>query len=962
MDSLLRTTASILSSVSVSEVSLFDVLFHRGKQSLIAKNYDSAIKFLSEALEHSPDHDYTHYYLGLTYLQKQSTLMEAEVHFSSLLSNTKTSLSTDPSVFIFSAVGLRKQSKLSCAVRRLSGLLRLVPRHSDALILRGEIYLQLSQPNKALSDFSGALINSIDISPALSGLAMCNYLLNSFKEAQKLINLAQNYCRDQSELIRFRSGLINLKLLNLEEAENDFTKSIELNVTRTKLINSTIAEPLIFRASIYFKKNSPELALKDLQNAELLAPNDARIYKEKGKINFDLGNYFEAYSDYKKLNLIEPNQDSRYLLILLEVLINLQQFYNSKKVLIPKNLHQILGISLQKTSKEAIPIEHYLIKGVRGFCHGGRGDSDAACIEFQSALEILEAKFSELTAVQNEVANSIKNSIKFNHLILSIVSLIKKGFYLKANNLLKTINSKQLNFKSQTDVNFLLSITFDRLNDRKSALAWGFRAFKLISNNNLLINYKNSIIVLFFYSLLLCDVDRVQDATEVLTFVIENFSQFSNSESEIFAEVFNNCRLLRCLCLTQDSLSSTDLSLAEKARIDIEIILGQEKASDNVHAIYAKVLYALGSHSKSLSLHRTYCSSLELASLYWSLGDTSLALKCFYESAVTMQKKSKVERNSILIGHLKLCICLLKFEEIELLIENLHKGASKLDHGFQFDVKCFKLIELINSGSINFDRITSSLSSILELESEGIFFKKSWVYSVLALINWKLGNIEESKNLFKNLASISDLSPSMLFNLALFSIFDGNFSLALDCLTQITRQTLKFSSLHSLPEPKNSPSNIYLLELLRFIIESVVCNRFNAENDISLVNAVGIDKGMDFSSLNEDEIEAMFLDYNGQEKSSDNEMEVKMPTLMDLDFLEKNVVTLCGNAPIKVSNFEILITKNIGIRNFSMKSVFPLPCISPAPVIDISLYFPVSCLRVSDYLVDLIPPWLKNFE
>ncbi|KAL0232910.1 hypothetical protein GEMRC1_011657 [Eukaryota sp. GEM-RC1] len=843
------------------------ILLHRGKQALIKKHYSIAINFLTSALEFSPKDQNILYYRALAHMQSPSGIKKAIADFRDL----------------------------QASIRRLSSLLRVHPRYADGYLARGELFLITNQHEKALPDFLLAASNSIDIAPALCGLALCHLHSNAPKQALSTINHVIDLCHDTSDLARHRRGLINFKLGHFEDALDDFSHSLDLNAEFSGLSIPTLPEPLFYRAVINFKRGKSRSAITDLDLYHKSNPSDQKSRELLARMFFGLGDYQSSYDQFKLIG--ESSKEVRSFLVLLDVILNLRSCVSEKSLM----------TALLQTCKENLKISNFLVHSIRGFCHGHRKDVAAAVIEYKLSLEKIDDELANFDQFSEEfkLLSDHKYNISSNIDVLKCMSLVLSSYYDKSIMFIdRLIDSRPFN-----QIDFLLMKSFAQFKsgNTKHSLT---TAFKLILE---------VFISLLFLCSVTCGKDRFADAVSVLDVLIDSFDSTAN----LGQSIKENTRLFRALCLVMDSLETGDKTLAEKARIDCEI----SSSSPQSPAILGKCMYALGNYKSALSLHVNHSSSFELASLYWSIGKPEEALKCLDQERV----RTRDQEVEFVRYKCKLAFNLKKFDLVVGIIEAFSKGCN--DYLVSFDRKAVvvlsKVVDLSKQNKIDrkvIDPILTVIDDLIALDCDG------YVFHHFVRSRFNVNSIQ---------------SINLSFN-------QKDYSSSFNHLSRICRGILKKSSLSTLPEHNDTPSKSFRLEVGLNVVEAALCNRFDSDNDV-ILSSEGI-KVQSNAHLSEEEILQRFEDGNltDEDENFDNN---DIMGVDDLSFLERFPVTLHGNSPIKIDYLSPLIEIPIGCRKFLFSFVVPLPDISPMPVVDVSRFFPAQSFEISNYVVNLYTPW-----
>jgi len=287
-------------------------------QSALDKNdYAAAVTALQKFTAEKPDVAYAHFQLAYAYTglhqdddaraeyAKAATLdpkmAEAHLNLGILL------LEKDPSA---AAVSLRKavellpsQSRprflLGVALERSSdfvgaadafaGAVNLDPNDSESLIHLAEADLQLKMYTEAEERFRDVLVRNPKSTQALRGLALSLDAQNK----SEAVDAYRNYLAVQSN-----DSAAKTRFVHLLVASKQFDEALAVSETSANGRQPTL-EDLKLRADIQIGQNKLDDAVKTLQQALTLAPQDAQLHGGLGRLYLQQRNFPEAERELK---------------------------------------------------------------------------------------------------------------------------------------------------------------------------------------------------------------------------------------------------------------------------------------------------------------------------------------------------------------------------------------------------------------------------------------------------------------------------------------------------------------------------------------------------------------------------------------------------------------------------------------------------------------------------------------
>jgi tetratricopeptide (TPR) repeat protein len=186
---------------------------------------------------------------------------------------------------------LHQQGKLADAECIYEEVLRLQPRHFDALHLLGVVAAQTQRTDRAAELIGRAIELNAGVAAAHNNLGNTLRMLKRFEEALASLDRAISLRPDFAEAHSNRGLALN-DLKRFEEALPSFDRAIALRPDLADAYND--------RAVALTKLNRPEQALANLDQAIALRPTDATTYSNRGIALFDLRRCEEALASYDR--------------------------------------------------------------------------------------------------------------------------------------------------------------------------------------------------------------------------------------------------------------------------------------------------------------------------------------------------------------------------------------------------------------------------------------------------------------------------------------------------------------------------------------------------------------------------------------------------------------------------------------------------------------------------------------
>jgi len=231
---------------------------------------------------------------------------------------------------------LHKSDKLLEAESIYQEILKINPKHFDALQLLGAIALQFKQYDRAIELLNSALKIHKKNASVYNNLAIALLELDRFEEALTSLEKAIKLQKDFSDAY-LNLGIVKQKLNLTDEALLNYKKAIELNPNSAKAfsnignllkelgdledalsscdkaikIDENFAEAFYNKGNILFDLNYFQAALESFEKTIILSPNFAEAFYHYGNTLVELSRLEEAVENYEKA--IKINSDLPYL-------------------------------------------------------------------------------------------------------------------------------------------------------------------------------------------------------------------------------------------------------------------------------------------------------------------------------------------------------------------------------------------------------------------------------------------------------------------------------------------------------------------------------------------------------------------------------------------------------------------------------------------------------------------------
>ena len=186
------------------------------------------------------------------------------------------------------------------AIEDFDKAIELNPNYAKTCYHRGQAYAGLNQHERAIEDFDKAIELNPNYAEAYNHRGLAYYFLNQQERAiedyNKAIELNPNLA-----WAYYNRGLAYHKLNQQERAIEDYNKAIELNP------NLALAYYSRGLAYAYGELNRHERAIEDFDKAIKLDPNLALAYNSRGLAYAGLNQHERAIEDFDKAIELDPN-------------------------------------------------------------------------------------------------------------------------------------------------------------------------------------------------------------------------------------------------------------------------------------------------------------------------------------------------------------------------------------------------------------------------------------------------------------------------------------------------------------------------------------------------------------------------------------------------------------------------------------------------------------------------------
>lgn len=278
-----------------------------------------------------------------------------------------------------------------------SHVLQLAPNHAEARAARGEVYFQLGNTEAALTDYNVALHHDPACNRALVGRG------NLFLDQGNLSTARDDFSRvilnnSSSVDAYFGRGRCQVGLGNLESARADFDQAIALKPDH--------ASAFFHRGCCYRLLHDPISACIDLERALQLDPNLTPAYLERARAYQSQGRSAQSLADFNLYLSQEPN--------------SLPALLERGKLHRDQGNHDLSALDLSEALRLNPCSASILLQRALTYCL--KGDSEAAAIDLREAL--LHQSQPEIVPSASTFSELVVDTIRETPTALSVQSTI----------------------------------------------------------------------------------------------------------------------------------------------------------------------------------------------------------------------------------------------------------------------------------------------------------------------------------------------------------------------------------------------------------------------------------------------------------------------------------------------------------------------------------------------------------
>ncbi len=304
-----------------------EALFIKGKIALFQKDYNAAISAFRTVIKEQPDHVEAVTLLTATHLQNNEPELAKDV-----LRRGIDSAPDNPEMYINYAYYLQKSGENEAAEKIIDKLLRISPRHLNALKMKlkfaiirkdmdeiktivekiktdypenpegyqkmGDYYVANKQYTKAFEEYDAALKRSKTLLPTLASIIKLHLSQKQYNEAIIRLNTMIKEQPDNAMLHELL-GEVYIAQKKFAKAEKSIRKAID--------INNKWSLPYTSLASLHLAQKDIDGAIRVYQQALETLPKDTQLMAKLAKIYERQDNHEKAMSIYENILAIEPD-------------------------------------------------------------------------------------------------------------------------------------------------------------------------------------------------------------------------------------------------------------------------------------------------------------------------------------------------------------------------------------------------------------------------------------------------------------------------------------------------------------------------------------------------------------------------------------------------------------------------------------------------------------------------------
>ncbi|MEE4196918.1 MAG: tetratricopeptide repeat protein [Bacteroidales bacterium] len=176
-------------------------------------------------------------------------------------------------------------------------------RDLESLVNLGNDFIKLNDYKSALEKFEDALQTLPTYAPALDGKARVLILMEDYRQAEKTINQAIEFNSDYAPFYLTR-GKAYFHRGKLKDALNDFNRGIDLLPNQNN--KELRSDFFVNRGATHQKLLNFDQALEDYSKTIQINPENPNTYLYRGALYYENQDYNEAMDDFSKVIRIDP--------------------------------------------------------------------------------------------------------------------------------------------------------------------------------------------------------------------------------------------------------------------------------------------------------------------------------------------------------------------------------------------------------------------------------------------------------------------------------------------------------------------------------------------------------------------------------------------------------------------------------------------------------------------------------
>lgn len=284
-------------------------LCYRGYIRRVRFEHAAALADLDKAAALAPDLALSFYHRGWTHLaiadyavESEASLASAEENFQRLLEIAKASGEGHAGL----AETCRRRRKLELGLKHVATAQSIEPGLAQALIVRGWIYIDSKDFEKAQESFIEAIgtLPTNESQYAHYGAGECARYQERWEEALRHYSSAIESDPEMQAAYEMRA-LINIELTKFFEAINDYDQAIKLATQRG--LQTSLGELRASRAWVNFEMGNDAAANEDIEISANIEPNSENVLTNQANILGFSGKWDEALKPADRAVELHPN-------------------------------------------------------------------------------------------------------------------------------------------------------------------------------------------------------------------------------------------------------------------------------------------------------------------------------------------------------------------------------------------------------------------------------------------------------------------------------------------------------------------------------------------------------------------------------------------------------------------------------------------------------------------------------